>query len=124
MSRLKIVFILSLVILGVLIAFTVFQPMATGSEYSEVQRAQLLEREDQWIIEFRIFNREGRDQNYTITVVVDGKQYKESVLIQDRRIFTYIHHFYRGRLTNNEVKFTVYKEGEATPLEEVTYYLQ
>jgi len=124
MSRLKIVFILSLVILGVLIAFTVFRPMATGSAYSTVQQVQLLEREDQWIIELRIFNREGIDQNYTITVVADGKQYNESVLILDGRMFTYIHHFYRDRLTNNEVKFTVYKEGKATPIEEITYYLQ
>jgi len=124
MSRAKIIYIASLVILGVLIAFTVFQPMATGSEYSTVQRVQLLEAENKWIIQFDLINHEGRDQNYTITVVVDGKQYKESVLIQDRRIFTYIHHFYRDRLTNNEVKFTVYKEGEATPIEEVTYYLQ
>lgn len=124
MSRLKIVFILSLVILGVLIALTVFRPMATGSAYSTVQQVQLLEREDQWIIELRIFNREGIDQNYTITVVVDGKLYSEKFLIHDGRIFTYIHHFYRDRLINNEVKFTVYKEGEATPLEEVTYYLQ
>lgn len=124
MSRAKIIYIASLVILGVLIAFTVFRPMATGSAYSEVQRVQLLEAENQWIIQFNLINHEGRDQNYTITVVVDGKQYNESVLIHDGRIFTYIHHFYRDRLTNNEVKFTVYKEGEATPLEEVTYYLQ
>jgi len=98
--------------------------MVTGSEYSTVQRVQLLEAENKWIIQFDLINHEGRDQNYTITVVVDGKQYNESVLIQDRRMFTYIHHFYRDRLTNNEVKFAVYKEGEATPLEEVTYYLQ
>jgi len=30
MSRFKIIYILSLVILGLLIAFTVFQPMAVG----------------------------------------------------------------------------------------------
>jgi len=98
--------------------------MATGSEYSTVQRVQLLEAENQWIIQFDLINHEGRDQNYTITVVVDGKLYSEKFLIHDDRIFTYIHHFYRDRLTNNEVKFAVYKEGEATPLEEATYYLQ
>lgn len=124
MSRPKNVFILSLVLLGLLITFTVFRPMVTGGEYSEVQRTQLLEREDQSIVELRIFNKEGKDQNYTITVIADGKQYNESVLIPDGRVFTYIHHFYPDTITDGEVTFAVYKEGEVTPLEEVTYYLK
>jgi len=124
MSRLKIVYILSLVILGVLIALAVFRPMAVGEEYSTVQRAQLLEREDEWIIEFDIINHEGKDVSYIIKVLVDGKLYNQPVLIKDGGVFTAIHHIYPDRLTNNEVKFAVYKEGEATPIEEATYYLQ
>jgi len=124
MSRAKITYIASLVILGVLIAFTVFRPMVTGEEYSEVQRAQLLEAEDQSIVELHIINHEGKDQNYTITVEVDGKQYNESVLIPDGRIFTYIHHIYPDRVSDGDVSFAIYKEGEATPFEEVTYYLK
>ena len=120
----KLIYIASLVILGVLIVFTVFQPMATGGEYSEVQRAQLLERENQWIIEFDIINQEGKDTSYTIKVLTDGKLYIESVLIRDGGMFTYIHHFYPDRLTNNEVNFAVYKEGEATPVEQATYFLR
>ncbi len=124
MPKLRIIYIISLVILGVLIAFTVFRPMATGEEYSEVQRAQLLERGDQWIIEFNIINREGKDTSYTIIVLADGKQYTESVLIRDGGMFTYIHHFYPERLTKKEVSFAVYKEGESTPIEQVTYSLK
>ncbi len=124
MPKLRIIYIASLVILGVLIAFTVFRPMATGEEYSEVQRAQLLEREEQRIIEFDIINREGRDMSYTIRVLAGGKQYTESVLIRDGGMFTYIHHFYPERLTKKEVSFAVYKEGESTPFEEVTYFLK
>ena len=122
--KLKLIYIASLVILGVLTVFTVFQPMATGGDYSEVQRAQLLEREDQWIIEFDIINQEGKDTSYTIKVLTDGKLYIESVLIRDGGIFTYIHHFYPDRLTNNEVNFAVYKEGESTPVEQATYFLR
>ena len=124
MSKLRIVFIASLIVLGVLIALTVFRPMATGEEYSQVQRAQFLEREDEWIIEFDIINQEGKDTNYTIKVLTDGKQYTESVLIRDGGIFTYVHHFYPDRLTKNEVSFAVYKEGESTPVEQVTYFLR
>jgi len=124
MPKLRIIYIVSLVILGVLVAFTVFRPMATGEEYSEVQRAQLLEREDQWIIEFDIINREGKDMSYTIRVLADGKQYTESVLVRDGGMFTYIHHFYPERLTKKEVSFAVYREGESTPIEQATYYLK
>ncbi len=124
MLKLRIIYIASLIILGVLIVFAVLRPMSTGREYSEVQQAQLLEKEDQWIIEFNIINREGKDANYTIKVLTDGKQYTQSVLIKDGRMFTYIHHFYPERLTNNEVSFAVYKEGESTPIEQATYFLR
>jgi len=124
MSRFKIIYILSLVILGLLIAFAVFRPMTVGEEYSEVQRAQLLEREDQWIIELDLINHEGRDQNYTVTMVVDGEQYNTSVLIPSGRMFTYIHHIYSDSVTEGDVRFAIYKEGEATPFEESTYYLK
>lgn len=122
--KFRIIYIVSLVILGVLIAFTVFQPVATGEQYSEVQRAQLLEREDQWIIEFDIINQEGEDTGYTIKVVTDGEQYTESVLIRDGGVFTYIHHFYPERLTSNEISFSVYKAGDPTPIEQATYFLK
>ena len=124
MPKLGIIYIISLVILGVLIASIVFRPMAAGEEYSEVQRAQLLERDDQWIIEFDIINREGKDTGYTIIVLADGKQYTESVLIRNGGMFTYIHHFYPEQLTRNEVSFAVYKEGESTPIEQATYSLK
>ena len=124
MLKFRLIYIASLVILGVLTAFTVFQPLASGGEYSEVQRAQLLEREDQWIIEFDIINQEGEDASYTINVLTDGKLYTESVLIRDGGMFTYIHHFYPDSLTNNEVSFAVYKEGGSTPIEQATYFLR
>ena len=125
MLKFRPIYIASLVVLGVLIAFTFFRPMAIGGEsYSEVQRAQLLEREGEWIIEFDIINQEGKDMNYTIEVVADGELYTESVSIRDGRMFTYIHHFYPERLTSNEVSFAVYKEGESTPVEEGTYFLE
>lgn len=122
--KFRFIYIASLVVLGVLIAFSIFRPMVIGGEYSEVQRAQLLEREDQWIVEFDIINREGKDTSYTIEVITDGKQYVESVLIRDGGMFTYLRHFYPDRLTKNEVSFVVYKEGESAPIEQATYFLK
>ena len=124
MSRFRIIYIASLVILGVLIGFAVFQPMASGEEYSEVQRSQLLHVGDQWIIEFDIINREGKDMSYTIEIGTDGELHTEGVLIKNDGMFTYIHHFYPDHLTSSEVGFAVYLEGESTPLDEATYYLK
>ncbi len=75
-------------------------------------------------IEFDIINQEGEDTNYTIEVIADGELYTESVLIRYGEMFTYIHHFYSGRLTSNEVSFAVYKEGESAPVEEGAYFLE
>ena len=124
MSKLRIIYIASLIILGVLIAVTVFRPMAVGGEYSEVQREQLLQTEEEWIIQFDIINHEGKDQNYTISVVVDGKPYSQKVLIRDKGKFSYIQHVYPDRITDGIVSFTICKEGEETPLEQATYYLK
>jgi len=123
MSKLRIVYIASLVILAVLIGFTVLRPLATGGEYSEVSKEQLLQTENEYIIQLDIKNHEGEDKNYTINVLIDGKSYSEDVLIPDGRIFTYIQHVYRGRIIEGNVTFTIYKEGEDTPLEELTYHI-
>jgi hypothetical protein len=96
--------------------------MVVGGEYSEVQRAQLLEREDQWIIELHIFNHEAQDTNYTINVLVDEELCTESIRLKPGELFKYIHHIYRDR--EREVSVAIYKEGEATPFEEATYYLR
>ena len=124
MSRLRIFFILSLVILGVLLVFTVFRPMATGSEYTQVQREHLLEKEDQWIIELHILNHEGQDTNYTINVLVDGELCTDTIPIRSGRVFKYVVHIYKAELDNREVLLTVYKDSEAIPLEQTTYYLK
>ncbi len=124
MSKLRIIYIVSLMILAVLIGFTVFRPMATGGAYTEVQKEQLLETESEWIIQFDIINHEGRDQNYTINVLVGEKAYTDSVLIRDGAKFSYIHHIPRHIITDGVVSLTIYKEGEATPFEQATYHLK
>ena len=124
MSKLRIIYIVSLVILAVLIGFAFFRPMATVSKYSEVQKEQLLETESEWIIQFAIINHEGKDQNYTINAMVGEKSYTDSVLIRDGRKFSYIQHIPRDMITDGDVSFAIYKEGEATPFEQATYYLK
>ena len=121
----RIVYLASLIILGVLITFTVFRPMATGSEYSQVQRSHFLEREDRWVIELHIFNREAEDTNYIIDVLFDEELCTQSFRLMPEELFKYKHHISRDNVNQGkEVLVAVYKEGEATPIDESTYFLE
>ncbi len=124
MSKLKIFYILSLVILGVLLVFTVFQPLGTGREYSQVSRESLLQTEDGWIIEFDTMNREAQDTTYIIEVTVDDKPFRETFLIQSGGVYRYIHHINSREITNGKVSTAIFKEGEVDPFEYGTYYLK
>ena len=123
MPKFRIVYIVSLLILGMLVVFTIFRPMATGEQYSEVARESLLQTENEYIIQFDIINHEGKETDYTITALIDGEQYTHAVSIKDGRKFTYIHHIYPDQLTEDDVSFTIYKEGEDSPFEQITYYI-
>ncbi len=127
MSKLSIFYILTLMLLGVLLVFAVFRPMVTGGEYGEVKRKSLLRSENGWVIQYDLINREGKDQNYTIYLSVDGgKQYKEDFRLQDGRIFTFIRRVSPSELSSEEgeVNITIYKEGMTAPFEETVYYLK
>ena len=124
MSKLRIVFVISLVILGVLVVFTVFRPMTSGEKFSTVSRESIIEGEDEWIIEFDIINREGEDTRYIINWSTGGETFSERVLIKDEHKFTHIHHCYPETVKEGKVHLTVYKEGEETPFEECTYYIR
>ena len=124
MSRLRIAYIASLVILVVLIITTVFHPLATIGECSEVQRAQLLQTEAEWVFQFDLINHEGKEQHYTISVLANGKQYTEDVLLLDGRIFTYIHRIPHDSVCNCNITFAIYKNGETGPFKQASYYLR
>lgn len=123
MSKLRIIYIVSLIVLGVLVAFTVFRPMTSGEKYSEVTRESVIQQEDQWIIQFNLINREGKTTGYIINWSTGNETYSETVSIKDGRMFTYIYHAYPEAVKDGEVKLEIYKEGEATPFEEATYYV-
>lgn len=124
MSKPRIFFVISLVILGVLLMFTVFRPMATGEKYSQVSSEGLLQTEDGWILQFDIMNHEGREAIYTINVSVGGEKFSERFQVQDGGVYTYIHHIPRQKVGTGEVTTTIYQEGEDAPLEQGTYYLR
>jgi hypothetical protein len=123
-SKIKLLFIVSLLVLAVIIVFTIFKPLAAGEPYTEVSRQSLFKKEDQWILQFDILNHEGQDVKYAIQLSIDGKDYREAFVVRDNGKFTYIHHFKNADIGNGELIYRIYRENENRPLEQSTYYLR
>lgn len=122
MFKLRLIFILSIIILaGVLIAAIYFIP--SDQSYTESRRAQIIKGENEWILEYDIINNEERDIEYTILVTVDDAAYKDSTVVEPGKVYTYIHHIYPQQLKEGKVTFALYEEGKAEPIERTTYYL-
>ena len=124
MSKFRVVYIVSLLILGVLLFFTVFKPMVKGSEYSEVARMALIQGDNEYIVEFDIINQEGETRKYYINALIDGKIDSRNCTIRDGAAGTYIYHIYPEKINDKRVTFTICREGENEPFEELTYYLR
>ncbi len=125
MSKLRIIYIASLVILGVLVAFTLFRLMPSEEEFSTVTRKSIIKLEDQWIIQVDIINRDGEDSDYSINWSTGGEIYSSRrVSIKNGRTFTNIHHVYPEAVKEGKVHLTIYKEDEAVPFQESTFYIR
>ena len=125
MTRLRVIYVASLVILGVVLVFTVFRPMVQGNKYSEVTNESIIRMKDEWIIEFDILNEEGEDTTYTIIWSSGGEVYnRTSASLRPGRTYTHIHHIYPDTAKEGKVGLAIYKKGEATPFELATYYIR
>ena len=122
MSRLRLIFILSLVILvGVLISTIYFIPL--GQSHTGSKKAQIIEGENKWILQYDITNSEERDIKYTILVTIDDVVCTDSKVVKQGETYTYIHNIYPEQLREGEVAFALYEEGKAKPIEQATYYI-
>ncbi|MBI2831431.1 MAG: hypothetical protein HYX79_04150 [Chloroflexi bacterium] len=124
MNKLKIFYVITIILLGLLLVSTMSRPINSDVKYSEVQRRQLVQAEGEWILKFDILNREGKDTNYTINSTVGNRPYVEYVTIQDAGMYTYVQHVRPGNPEEKGLSFAVYKEGEGSPFEEATYSLR
>jgi hypothetical protein len=122
--KLKYFYIVSILVLAVLAVVTVFRPIVKGEEYTEVRRDSLLRAGNEWIIQFDILNREGKEQRYCIEAMVSGKVYVEEILVLNKRTYTYIYHVPRGEVTDDEVNFAIFRGGEDVPVKKVSYHLR
>ena len=122
LSRLRIMFIISLLVLvGLFISVIYFIP--PGTSLTETQRLQIIKAENEWILQCDITNSLDTETEYSITVTVDGAVSRDSAVIQPGDTYTYIHHIYPQQLTEGKVVFALYQEGINEPVEQATYYL-
>ena len=122
LSKLRLIFVLSLVILaGVFILALYLIPAGEG--LPESRRAQIINVGDEWILQYDIINNEKRDIKYTIYITIDGAIYTDSTVVKQGKTYTYIHHIYPQQLTAGQVTFALYEEGKAEPVEQVTYHI-
>ena len=122
MSKLRLIFILSLVVLaGVFILALYFIP--SGQSYPESRTAQIISAGDEWILQYNINNNQERDIKYTIHVTFDGAVYTDSTVVKPGKIYTYIHHIYPQQLAEGKVTFALYEDGKAEPVEEATHHI-
>ena len=122
MSRLRLTFVLSLIILaGVFISIIYLIP--SGEDDTEFNKAQIIEEEGRWTLQYDIINNEDKDIDYTIHVTVDGAVYKDSAVVKQGKKYTYTRHIYPEDLEEGKVTFILYEEGKTEPIEEVTYYI-
>jgi hypothetical protein len=105
----------------VFVAVTYF--FYNGTSYNESRRAQIITGENEWILQYDIFNHEDRDIAYTINVTVDGSFSQDTVVIRSGKAYTYIHHVYPYQLEAGEVTLALYEEGQANPVDQFTSYI-
>jgi hypothetical protein len=124
MRKLKIFFLISLVVLGGMVILAFLPPIMTGKGYSEVTRDHIIQQVDGYLLQFDIINNEGQDETYIIKISIDDYNYTENVTILNGRIFTYGHHIYLEKMVSGIVSLVILKEGQSNPLAEINYHLK
>lgn len=125
MSKLNLIYLASLVLLGAVLVLVVAGPIAKQGQTNPLQRAQLLEREDQWILELNLINPKDRPVEYLLRFSGPGGDYEDPVSLPPGATYTHIHHFYRQDFPSGaEALVELYQEGQAEPVERLTYFLR
>lgn len=124
MSRLKIIYIASLILLGLMVSLTVFKPLAKGAHYNDVQRESLIKSDQEWVLQFSLINNDTNAETYRINVDKDGQLYQDEVSVEGQSEYTYIQHFQRQKGKDHTLDAAIYPKGSNQPIERLHYNLQ
>ena len=122
LSKLKLIFISSLVIL-VIVFIATFYLIPSQLDLPESKNIQIIEGENEWILQYDIYNSEDRDIAYEILATADDNTFSDSTIVKSGREYTYILHISRQNIGNGEIIFTVFEEGKQEPIEQYTTIL-
>jgi hypothetical protein len=122
LSKLRLLFILSLVILaGVFLAILYFIPSIRS--YPEPYTIQVIDGDEEWILQCDIVNNEARDIEYGIIVTVDDRTYQDSTVVKPGKTYTYIHHVYPQQIVEGKVTFELYQDDQKEPIKQATFHI-
>lgn len=123
MPRLRLLLVFSLLALAGAFVTTLFVFFPSGSSYTALKKARIIQGQDEWILQYDITNEGDRDAKYTIQVSVGGTMYQDSATIKAGKTYTYIRHLSTNKLREGRVDFHVYEEGKSEPIVEDAYYV-
>jgi len=126
-SKLSLAYLLSIVVIAALAVSIVVLHVSPGEAVSEVQSQQLIERQNEWILQFDVTNRAVAVKDYTITVFVNElSSHIERFTLADGKKFAFVYHLYRDRLPagENRLGYVLNEDGVSQPLESFTYNLR
>lgn len=121
LSGLKLIFISSLVILAAVFIATIYL-IPSQLDLAVSKNIQIIDGENEWILQYDIFNNEERDIAYTILVTAYGTAFSDKTLVAPGREYTYILHIPHQEI-GGEVTLTAYEDGRQEPIEQATYHL-
>ena len=125
MPPIRVIYLLSLVALGVLFVMTFFMPLATGKEYSTVQKEQVIKKREGWVIQFELVNVQEENSAYEIHEMLGtGTSFRGSVIIPGGGAYVFTHHIFSEDVVDGKVNYLIYRNNIPDPVEKLTYYLK
>ena len=127
MWPLRLAYYVSLGLLFALVGLTVrgcATNAATALPAAQMQLGMVQELPDHWIVSFDLINNREEPTAYRVTVVVDGQETGNSVVVvKPLGKFGYFYHVLPRQITNGEVTLLLYDETGSREIDRVTYYL-
>lgn len=121
MAPIRMVYLISLGILGVVLAAVIYSIPGESTKYKEVSRSELILVEQGWVLQMDLSNHEDISEKYAISVKVDDTNIDEqNILIQPESRFRFSYGVAAGQ--GETVSFKVYLESNEPPLWEQEFY--
>jgi hypothetical protein len=89
----------------------------------ETARVQLLERPDEWVLQYNLLNDAPQASVFTYEVAFDGQVQRTTPFLEPGQAHQMVSHIRKDLLTSGEVRFTVGRAGEGEPIEDLVIHL-